>query len=216
MTTPSHTLMGSISPRESLSPYVEGVHHVQRLLLLGGWAAVERAWLGELQSTSQLFRATGRRHTSRESKTIAWPQWASQCRAKSVDVMGELSLRAVIGRRAMPDEVETSLASLVSDIAAVFQCPGFCVAAWHFQFDDESATSTVAGWLRASLALPQQESTEAQQCAHHVGGAATLVGSGYDIAITSVYPCGDSHADAPANPCGLASGIAGQLSGFFP
>ena len=199
--------------RHSLyAPYVDGVRYVRRLLLQGGWAAVERAWAGKLRSTRALFRAT-------EQETVRLPVTAvpasiGQCQLRFVDMIGEESLRGFVWDTAPPSELDSVLESLDGERAAVWQCNECCVAGMRVHFGDPSGATTYAGWLGDSW--EKDFHGGGMSCVHFGTRAVSLQRHGQDIAIASVRPCHARDARGTADNCPLAVELADRLADFYP
>jgi hypothetical protein len=197
---------------ESLvAPYVDGVRYVRRLLRESGWPAVERAWHGELQSTRDLLRESSERPNLLPVAHAALPEGFGKCETRYRDILGEQSIRSVIAETASPSEVETTLASLAGERAAVWHCSKFCATAWHFRFFDPTSALVVADWLRSSLGLNRLGTGGSGPCVSHPRGTATLAVRGHDIAITSVHACHDVPNQKVTESCSKATELANWL-----
>jgi len=199
--------------RHSLyAPYLDGVRYVRRLLRQGGWAAVERAWAGKLQSTRALFRGT-----EQEAVRLPVPEVPAsirQCQLHFVDMIGEESLRSFVWDTATPNELDSVLESLDGERAAVWQCDERCVAGLHLHFGDATGAAAYAGWLSDSWEGDLRRG--GTSCVRFGTRTVSLQRHSQDIAIASVRPCYQRDARGAADNCPQSVELASRLADFHP
>ena len=193
------------------APYVDGVRYVRRLLLQGGWEAVERAWQGRLQSTQALFRSAAQETIRLPVMEV--PASIGECRLQFVDMIGEESLRSFVWDTATPSELDSVLETLDGERVAVWLCNGRCVAAMRLHFGDATGAAAYARWLSESWKV---SSGGRMTCAHFGTRTFSLQRHGRDIAIASVRPCHIPDALSSADNCPQAVDFANRLADFYP
>jgi len=198
--------------RSLYAPYVDGVRYVRRLLLQGGWVAVERAWQGKLQSTRALFRG-------REQETVRLPMTEvppsiGQCQLHFVDMIGEESLRSFVWDTATQSELDSVLETLDGERAAGWQCNERYVAAMRLHFGDATGAAAYAGWLSDSWEVTFHGG--GMSCVHFGSRTVSLQRHGQDIAIASVRSRHVRDARGTTDNCPQAVELANLLADFHP
>jgi hypothetical protein len=199
--------------RHSLyAPYVDGVRYVRRLLLQGGWVAVERAWEGKLQSTRGLFRDAELQSVRLPVTEV--PASIGQCQLQFVDMAGEESLRSFVSDSATPSELDSALRTLDGERVATWQCQSRCVAAMRLHFRDATGAAGYAGWLIDSWG--RDFGGGEMSCLHFENRTVSLQKHGQDIAIASVRPCHVRDVRWTSDNCPQAVELASRLADFYP
>ena len=193
-----------------LSPYSDGTRYVRRLLRLGGWPEVDRAWRGNLTATRDLVRElpVGRERPIDIPEAIL-PR--RECVLKYLDVLGAQGLASVLFESLSPADASRWASDLSADRAAYWRCNGACVAAWHVRFASNVATDLIADAIASASGFNQPAGIGAPWCRTTSMGAVSLVAIGRDIAITSVHRCDGEISRSAAISCETANSLADRL-----
>lgn len=197
--------------RSLASAYVDGVRYVTRLLQQGGWAMLEKAWNGGLQSTRQLMQ---------ESELPAAPLPLAEpsnefgnCEPRYVDLIGDQALRNLVWEVADADALPSVLQLLVGERTALWRCGELWVAAMRLRFQRPDAARVFEQWLAGSASMdrglrtpPGCTTLQQRSMSHHR--------QGQDIAIVSVLPRHGQVVANLADTCPLVAGFAVRLAGL--
>ncbi len=193
-----------------LSPYIDGTRFVRRLLRLGGWPAVDRAWSGSLNATRDLVRETA----PERERPIDIPESVfkgGECRLEYLDVWGEQGLAGVLFRSLNSTDASRWATNLSADRAAYWRCADRCAAAWRVRLASNIAAASFANVVGIVPQAEWRSPTPSQMCRLTSTGALSLMTVGRDIAITSVHGCNGMVSPRGAISCETANDLADRL-----
>jgi hypothetical protein len=184
-----------------LVPYVDGVRYVTRLLQLGGWPAVERAWQGNLNATRDLV------HEEEASTAIPpkleFPEAMAdlgRCQERYMDILGEQGLASVLYNYAPFSDARQIASGLAADRVVYWSCIQACAAVWWLRLRGNKGALELARAIGFAPSQAPPRST-AVECRMSSSGAVSVVILGRDILITSVHRCNTGTSPTPSISC---------------
>ncbi len=196
-------------------PYVDGVRYVTRLLQLGGWPAVERAWRGNLNATRDLVH-------EEETSTASPPKLEfpgaiaglDECQARYMDILGEQGLASVLFGY-VPFSVARQVASrLTADRVVYWSCVQACAAVWWIRLRGSNDAFDLARAIGFAPSQAPPRST-AVECHMLSSGAVSVVIVAHDILIMSVHRCNTGISRTASISCQTSQDILGRLTSLL-